>query len=729
MNRIVSAIVMILTVSISQAQNTFQTTVMDYDTKAPIFGVTAYFSDFEIGVFSDQKGNVTIRNIPNGTHTLIISFVGYEQRIFELTFPLDPSEKQEVIFLLIAHDQMNEVIINSTRSSRTIQDTPTRVELIAGEELSEKGNMKPGDIRMLLNESTGIRTQQTSATSYNSSIRIQGLDGKYTQLLRDGLPLYGGYSGSLSLMQIAPLDLQQVEVIKGASSTLYGGGAIAGLVNLVSKTPTEIRELNFLANSTSALGLDLSGFYAEKFKKVGFTLFTSYNKGTAFDPADIGLTAIPKFDRWTVNPRMFFYLGTDTKMDLGVSYITEERLGGNIDFINGIDVQNPYFEKNLTDRFSTQFNFSHRFSQNTQLRIKNSISNFERQIEIPDHEFSGRQLSTFSEANLITFTDRSEWVWGINLWSNEFEHREARAGSDLSFSNVTVGLFAQNTFNLTQKWTSELGMRVDYQSDYDIFVMPRISLLFEPTERLTLRLGGGIGYKTPTFFSEEAERLQFRNILAISPSELQAEASSGGNFDINHRWLITDKLSLSLNSLFFYTKIKHPLVLTKVDAMLALPNTFEFSQSINYIDTKGIELNMKWAYNDFKLFLGYTYADVHGHYNGKVKAFPLVANHRFNNVLMYEKHDNFWIGFEAYYFSPQKLSDGSTGQNYWIVGLMTEKSFGERLSIFLNLENFLDVRQTAFDSVYTGDISDPQFRDIYAPLDGFVVNGGLKLKF
>ena len=117
---------------------------------------------------------------------------------------------------------MSEVVITSTRSSRTIEDIPTRVEFIAGEELSEKGNMKPGDIRMLLNESTGIRTQQTSATSYNSSIRIQGLDGKYTQLLRDGLPLYGGYSGSLSLMQIAPLDLKQVEVIKGATSTLYG---------------------------------------------------------------------------------------------------------------------------------------------------------------------------------------------------------------------------------------------------------------------------------------------------------------------------------------------------------------------------------------------------------------------------------------------------------------------------------------------------------------------------
>ena len=77
MNRIVIAIVIILTVSISQAQNTFQTTVMDYDTKEPIFGAAAYFSDFEIGVVSDQKGNLTIRNIPNGTYTLILSFVGY----------------------------------------------------------------------------------------------------------------------------------------------------------------------------------------------------------------------------------------------------------------------------------------------------------------------------------------------------------------------------------------------------------------------------------------------------------------------------------------------------------------------------------------------------------------------------------------------------------------------------------------------------------------------------
>ena len=95
---------------------------------------------------------------------------------------------------------------------------------------------------------------------------------------------------------------------------------------------------------------------------------------------------------------------------------------------------------------------------------------------------------------------------------------------------------------------------------------------------------------------------------------------------------------------------------------------------------------------------------------------------------MYEKHGNFWIGLEAYYFSPQTLGDGSKGKSYWITGLMTEKRISENLSVFLNFENFLDTRQTEFDTIFTGTIDNPQFRDIYAPVDGFVVNGGIKLE-
>jgi iron complex outermembrane receptor protein len=190
--------------------------------------------------------------------------------------------------------ELNEIVVASTRSSRTIESIPTRMELIGVEELDEKANMKPGDIRLLLSESTGIQTQQTSPISANASIRIQGLDGRYTQILKDGFPLYSGAASGLGLLQIPPLDLKQVEIIKGSSSTLYGGGAIAGLVNLISKTPTNKRELSFLLNGTSALGLDISGFYSQKFEKIGVTLFASHNSSEPYDPANIGLSAIPR---------------------------------------------------------------------------------------------------------------------------------------------------------------------------------------------------------------------------------------------------------------------------------------------------------------------------------------------------------------------------------------------------------------------------------------------------
>jgi outer membrane receptor for ferrienterochelin and colicins len=271
-------------------------------------------------------------------------------------------------------------VVTTTRTSRTITNTPTRVEIISGEELEEKGNMKPGDIRMLLNESTGIQTQQTSATSYNASIRIQGLDGRYTQLLRDGLPLYGGFAGGLSLLQLAPLDLRQVEVIKGSASTLYGGGAIAGLVNLVSKTPTDKRELSFLANGTSAGGLDLSGFYSQRYGMVGMTVFGARNSHAPFDPAGIGLTAIPKFERYTINPRLFFF-GEKTTAHIGVNYTTEDRLGGNMQYIrHGIT---GFFEQNHTVRFSTQASFTHTFRENLLLNVKNSYTRFSRSINMP----------------------------------------------------------------------------------------------------------------------------------------------------------------------------------------------------------------------------------------------------------------------------------------------------------------------------------------------------------
>jgi len=722
MKRIILSILAAWVITSAWGQNSFKATIKDSENNEPLVGATAIVQGTTHGATADTNGLIEINDISNGTQRIEFRYIGYEPVIHTYLFPLESIEPIQIL-LTADSEEMEEIIITATRSSRTIADIPTRVEAISGEELTEKGNMKPGDIRMMLNESTGIQTQQTSATSYNSSIRIQGLDGKYTQILRDGLPLYSGFSGGLSLLQIVPLDLRQVEVIKGASSTLYGGGAIAGLVNLVSKAPTDNRELNFMLNGTSALGLDASGFYSQKFKKVGTTIFTSYNHGTPYDPANIGLTAIPKFDRFTLNPKLYVYLSKNTSFNIGLNTIFENRIGGDLKYIEGkSNNTNSYFEENNTVRFSTQAGIDHEMDNNRKLNFKNSISYYDRTIKLPAYNFSGVQLSSFSEASYNRRGTKAEWIAGLNLWTDQFKQDNVTPAQAVDHNHTTVGLFIQNTWSATNKLTLETGLRGDYQNKYGFFALPRISALLKINPKLTTRLGGGLGYKTPTVFTEDAEKIQFNNVLPIDPSVTDAEKSTGGNLDINYKTPLSEHMTFSINALFFYTRIDDPLILTPI-----ANGFYEYQQPRGLIDTRGIETNIKLTYHDFKLFVGYTLADVNQHYNGNKTTFPLVAKHRLNNVLMYEIEDKLKVGLEAYYFTKQKLNDGTSGKPYWINGLMMEKLW-ENFSLFLNFENFMDTRQTRFDTIYTGSITSPTFRDIYAPVDGFVVNGGMKIK-
>jgi iron complex outermembrane receptor protein len=596
------------------------------------------------------------------------------------------------------------------------------VEFIAGEELDEKANMKPGDIRMVLTESTGIQTQQTSATSGNSSIRIQGLDGRYTQVLKDGFPLFAGFSGGLGLLQTPPLDLKQIEVIKGSASTLYGGGAIAGLVNLISKTPTEEREIKFHLDFTSAGGINTSGFYGEKFGKTGLTLFASRNSNGLYDPSDVGLTAIPKFERYTINPRFFVFFNDASNLTIGVNMTTEERLGGDIEYLKN-KKPSGFFERNNSDRISTQLSFDHRFGSCSHITIKNSYNYFKRKIGLPGYGFDGIQHGTFTEATYAYHGEKHEWIGGLNLLTDQFSEKQLTVTPGRDYQRMTVGAFVQNNWKVNQFASLESGVRVDHVQDYGTVFLPRLSALFKFSQKVSSRIGGGMGYKTPTIFTEESERLYYRNVLPIVDDETKIERSYGLNADINYKTRFGNgEWSFSLNHLFFYTRINDPLIL------LENGSEYEFTTLSGHMDSKGMETNLKLGYGDFKLFLGYTFTEAYMH-DGDLKAANfLTPKHRINSVLLYEVEEKWKIGLEGYYFDEQQLSDGLTGRSYWIMGFMAEKLW-EKFSIYLNFENFLDSRQTKFDTIYTGPITDPAFRDIYAPVDGFVINGGLKFRF
>ena len=703
--------------TVATAQNTFKAQILDSNTSEPLIGATVQIGS-DKGAIADVNGYVAIFNIKNTTIDVLVSFVGYAP--FEKRYTL-PQSEEVILITLEEGEELEEIIVTSTRGGRNIDDEPTRVEAIDAEELEEKAMMKSSNIAMVLRESTGIQMQQTSASSANQSIRIQGLDGRYTQILKDGFPLFGGFSSGLSIMQIPPLDLRQVEIIKGSNSTLYGGGAIAGLINLVTYTPQVKRKLRFMVDQTQAKGTTFNGFYAERFNKWGFSFYTSVNRQEAYDPNGDDFSDIPQIRSLTLNPSIFYYFNEQSSLRLTLNSTIENRLGGDMQVIeegkNGI---HQFTEENKSERLSYQLTYKNQISENRSLSIKNSLTYFDRKIIEPEFKFMGQQWSSFSEIAYRFGSPKSSWIAGMNLYTDQFNETPYDS-LDRDYSQTTIGSFAQHTIDIGEKFSLESGVRFDYNMNYGFFALPRVSALVKINKAWSLRAGGGLGYKLPTMFTEEAENLTYQNILPISVDNTDAERSIGGNFDVNYKTYFGTDWSLSINQLFFYTQLDDALVFRRNNT-----NQFFYENANGPVSSQGIETNIKLNFRDFKLFANYAFIDTRLKYDNLNEQKPLTPKHNIGSVLMYQVEGKWHIGYEAYYTDNQFRSDRTETSDYWMMGLMIMRKIN-KLSVYINFENFTDTRQHRLEEFQVDTHFKPDFPQIWAPTDGRIINAGIIL--
>jgi len=669
----------------------------------PLMGATVYFEALNKGAVTNFDGVTEFSNIPNGQHQIIISFLGFET--LEIAIQV-PSEKELIFKLEESGSTLEEVIIQSTRSTRTVKKIPTRIEFIGAEELGEKAIMNPTNISMVLRESTGIQMQQTSLSSGSTNIRIQGLDGRYTQLLRDGFPLYSGFSSGLSIMQIPPLDLKQFEIIKGSSSTLYGGGAIAGLVNMVSKTPDEEPALDIMLTQTQALGSTANIFYSKRNEKFGFSLYGSGHYQKAYDPEDA---------------KLFYYPSEKTTVWFGLNGTYDDRIGGDITTIeNGQEGIHQYTEENNSKRLSSQLVYETKLDSISSLQFKNSISFFDRNLTIPDFNFNGKQTNTFTEITYNREIKKADLIIGTNLYSSNFDEND-NALLQRDQKDVTFGVFVNSIYDITDNWILETGLRADYTKKFGFFPLPRVSLLYKNESGFSSRIGGGLGYKIPDIFTEEAEYINFKNIVAIDKSTVNAERSYGVNFDVNYKTRITDEIGFSINQLFYVTAINDALLLNTIDDGL-----FQFENATDEIFSKGAETNIKFSYKDFRWFLNYALIDTKLNYLAGNPQKPLTAKHNAGSVIMYES-EKWRIGYETYYTGKQFLSNGTETTDFVTMGLLLMRNF-KLGSVFMNFENFTDRRQSRFSPLVLPPHENPVFPEIYAPTDGFIFSVGIIIK-
>ncbi len=707
----------LLSCTFGYAQNTLEIEILTEKEKAPLSGATIYIEALEKGTITNLDGVAVLEDIPDGDYTAQISFLGFKTLEVQISVPITNAL---VFYLKEGENSLDQVVLQSTRSTRTVKKIPTRIEFIGAEELGEKAIMNPTNISMVLRESTGIQMQQTSLSSANTNIRIQGLDGRYTQLLRDGFPLYGGFSSGLSILQIPPLDLQQFEIIKGSSSTLYGGGAIAGLVNMVSKNPGEDPQLDIMLTQTQALGSTANIFYGERKEKWGWTLYGSSHYQKAYDPEDDGFSNLPKTQSISFNPKLFYYPSDNTTLWFGINGTYDDRIGGDITKIEeGESGIHQYSEENLSKRLSTQAVFETHLDSNQSVSVKNSIAYFDRSLEIPDLSFAGRQWNTFSEATYQKQGVKADWVLGANLYTTAFDERDNPMDRDQK--DLTVGVFANNIYDLSEQWILETGLRTDYATDWGFFALPRVSLLFKSDGGFSSRFGGGLGYKIPDIFTEEAEFVNFRNVQPIDKETLEAERSYGINLDFNYQTRIFDKVGFSINQLLYLTTIEKGLLLNSIGN-----DSFRFENATGDILSTGAETNIKFTYEDFRWFLNYAFIDARLNYLPGNPQKPLTARHNAGSVLMYES-EKWRIGYETYYTGKQVLSNGFETTDFVTMGLLGMRNFNWG-SVFVNFENFTDRRQSRFTPLVLPPHSDPVFPEIYAPTDGFIFSVGVILR-
>lgn len=720
MNKYILSVIftLILCLSVKAQISNLEIKVLTELENEPLFGATVYFQELEKGEATNTEGIAKFSGIPNGTHEITISFLGFKTLETKITVP---SNKPFIFELSEEGNELDAIVLQSTRSTRTVQKIPTRIEFIGAEELGEKAIMNPTNISMVLRESTGIQMQQTSLSSGNTNIRIQGLDGRYTQLLRDGFPLYSGFSSGLSILQIPPLDLKQFEIIKGSSSTLYGGGAIAGLVNMVSKTPEEDPSFDIMLTQTQALGSTANIFYSQRNEKFGFTLYGSGHYQKAYDPENDEFSNLPKTTSISFNPKLFYYPSENTTLWFGLNGTYDDRVGGDIQGIeqgqNGI---HQYIEENNSKRLSSQFVYETQLDSISSFNLKNSISFFDRSLVVPNLTFEGSQTNTFSEITYNRESTKTDWIIGANLYTSNFDENDS-APLERDQRDITYGIFVNTIYDISDNWILETGLRGDYNTDFGFFPLPRVSLLYKNDNGFSSRIGGGLGYKIPDVFTEEAELINFENVLGIDKSAIDTERSYGINFDVNYQTRLSDEIGFSVNQLFYVTAINDALLLNSTNN-----GFFQFENAPEEILSKGAETNIKFTYKDFRWFLNYALIDTRLNYLPGNPQKPLTAKHNAGSVLMYES-EKWRIGYETYYTGRQFLSNGTQTNDFVTMGLLLMRNF-KFGSVFANFENFTDRRQSRFSPLVLPPHENPVFPEIYAPTDGFIFSLGIIIK-
>ena len=722
------------------------------------------------GAQTDDRGDATLR-LPPGTHTVIAAKLGL--RPDSAVVMLRAGRDTTLTLVLVEQAaELESVVVSATRGERRMEDTPLRVEVIDEEEIAEKVAMTPGDIAMMLNETSGLRVQATNPSLGGANVRVQGLRGRYSLILADGLPLYGAQAGGLGLLQIPPVDLGRVEIIKGTASALYGSSALGGVINLVSRRPGDEPAHTALVNQTTRGGTDAVFFgTGPASARWGYTLLAGAHRQRQNDLDADGWTDMPGYERAVVRPRLHYDDGSGRTAFLTGGFTAEDRDGGTLP--GGTVPGGASYVEALRTRRADVGGLARwvvgdegtlaglRALQGAIITVRGSAMEQRHAHRFGAVREDDRHRTWFGEAALAlprSYGDRNvTYIAGVAFQQDAYRAADV-AGFDYSYDIPAA--FAQLDVDPASWLSVSASARLDDHSAYGTFVNPRVSLLLRragqgAVDGWTMRVSGGTGAFAPTPFTEETEATGLTPLAPLTA--LEAERARSASVDVGGP-LETALGRLELNATAFGSRVRHALQTREAEGVtadgasrMALANGTEptrawgaelLARLVRELGEEGADgaeppaLRITGTYT----YLRSTECDPDDPSDGTGCArrdVPLTPRHAAGVVASVEQEGRSRIGLELYYTGRQALDDNpyrADSRAYLLVGLLGERAFGTRLGVarvFLNLENVTNVRQTRYDPLLlpARGRGGRWTTDAWTELTGFTINGGVRLGF
>jgi outer membrane receptor for ferrienterochelin and colicins len=583
------------------AQKTIEIQVFDEENTALSYA-TVLLKGTSFGKTTDNNGKAIFKNLPFGEYQLVISYLGYSK--YEQTISVQELSSETLTAqLLKGVDIFDEVVITGTQRENRVSESPIKVEILSAK-LFQK-NPTP-NLFQAVEMVNGVKPQLNCNVCNTGDIHINGMEGGYTMILIDGMPIVSGLSTVYGLMGIPNSITDRIEIVKGPASALYGSEAMAGIINVITKNPLEnAGQVTLEAQGTTWGELTLDGSVALKVgKNVGTLISGNYYKfNQIIDNNDDGFTDLTLQDRFSIFNKWQIKRPEDRAATLALRYMQEDRWGGETDWTEAFrGTDEIYGESIYTKRFETILNY--------QLPTKNNIFfqasyNYHDQNSVyGDMPFIAQQHTAFGQLFLEKdLSPTLHLMTGTALRYNYYN--DNTPATEMADEQFFPGLFAQTEWKPNDRNNLLVGLRYDYNVNHGNIVSPRIAYRFDVNKNNQFRINLGTGFRTVYIFTEDHAALSGARDVIIT-EDLNPERSF--NSMLNYILKVpSNNHYLSFDFSAFYNYFTNKIV----GDFDQNPNQIIYSNLNGNAVTRGLAFNIDYT-NAFplKVNVGVTLMDV-----------------------------------------------------------------------------------------------------------------------